>query len=324
MMEIADKYMRRALQLARNGELDASPNPMVGAVIVNSSGQIIGEGWHRRCGEGHAEVNAIASVKDKSSLTDATMYVTLEPCSHYGKTPPCAELIVKTGISRVVIGTLDPFEKVSGRGVRRLREAGVEVVTGVLEKECRELNHKFITAHTLHRPYITLKWAQSANGYIDGKISTKITSALVHKLRALNDGILVGSGTVLADNPSLDTRNFAGKSPVKIVLDRRHRVSSDMKCRKDDGARFILLDNYRSLEGAMSQLYEKGITSVLVEGGAQVLQSFINDCLWDEVRVEIGAKAIDGKVSAPNLVGRLNVSDSIIVGGTRIITIKKS
>ena len=156
-MEVNDIYMRRALQLARNGRLDASPNPMVGAVIVNPAGEIIGEGWHRKCGEGHAEVNAVASVADKSMLRDSTMYVTLEPCSHYGKTPPCAELIVNNGIPRVVIGSLDPFEKVSGRGVRRLREAGVEVVTGVLEKECRELNRKFMTAHSQHRPYVTLK-----------------------------------------------------------------------------------------------------------------------------------------------------------------------
>ena len=198
--------MQRALELARHGELDASPNPMVGAVIVAPDGSIIGEGWHRRHGEGHAEVNAIASVADQTMLRDATMYVTLEPCSHYGKTPPCASLIIEKGIPRVVVGCLDPYEKVAGRGVNMLREAGVEVETGCMEAECVALNRKFMTAHRLRRPYVTLKWAESADGYIDGHISTPVTSMLVHKLRATHDAILVGSGTVLADSPRLDTR----------------------------------------------------------------------------------------------------------------------
>lgn len=324
MMVIDVKYMRRALQLARNGELDTSPNPMVGAVIISPDGTIIGEGWHRRYGEGHAEVNAIASVKEKAALKDATMYVTLEPCSHYGKTPPCAELIVTMGIPRVVIGSLDPFEKVAGRGVKRLRDAGVEVVTGVLEKECLELNRKFITAHRLHRPYITLKWAQSADGYIDGKISTRLTSALTHRVRAVNDAILVGSETVLKDNPSLDTRYFAGKSPVKVVLDRRNRVGKEMKIFDGDNKSVIILNDYSSLEDAMKCLYERGIISVLVEGGAKVLQSFINANLWDAVRVEIGSKCIGGNVKAPNFKGLLDVSDNITVDGNRIISITKN
>ena len=224
---IDEKYMRRALELARHGELDASPNPMVGAVIVAPDGRIIGEGWHRRHGEGHAEVNAVASVADPSMLRDATMYVTLEPCSHYGKTPPCASLIIEKGIPRVVVGCLDPFEKVSGRGVNMLREAGVEVVTGCMEAECVALNRKFMTAHRLRRPYITLKWAESADGYIDGHISTPVTSMLVHKLRATHDAILVGSGTVLADRPRLDTRYFVGRSPLRVILDRRGRTGEE-------------------------------------------------------------------------------------------------
>lgn len=323
-MEVRDIYMRRALQLARNGELDVSPNPMVGAVIVDFSGAIIGEGWHRRCGEGHAEVNAIASVADKSKLRDATMYVTLEPCSHYGKTPPCADLIVSMGISCVVVGSLDPFEKVSGRGVSRLCEAGIEVVTGVLEAECRELNKKFMTAHRLHRPYVTLKWAQSADGFIDGKVSTPLTSAMVHKLRATNDAILIGSGTALADDPLLDTRLYAGKSPIKIVLDRRCRINRNMKLFRDNRASVMVLSDYGSLNDMLGALYQRGITSVLVEGGAKVLQSFIDAGIWDEIRTEIGAKNFNSNVKAPNINGLMDVIGNNIVDGNQIITLRNN
>jgi len=323
-MKVRDVYMRRALQLARNGELDASPNPMVGAVIVDSAGAIIGEGWHRRCGEGHAEVNAIASVADKSMLRDATMYVTLEPCSHHGKTPPCADLIVSMGIPSVVVGSLDSFEKVSGRGVSRLREAGIEVVTGVLEAECRELNKKFMSAHSMHRPYVTLKWAQSADGFIDGKISTPLTSAMVHKLRATNDAILIGSGTALADNPSLDTRLYAGKTPIKIVLDRRCRINSNMKLFRDNSVPAMVLSDYGSLNDMLVALYQRGITSVLVEGGAKVLQSFIDAGIWDEIRMEIGSKNFNSNVKAPNMNGRLDVIGNNIVDGNQIIILRNN
>lgn len=315
--------MKRALQLARNGELDASPNPMVGAVIVSPDGRIIGEGWHRRCGEGHAEVNAVASVTDKSLLCDATMYVTLEPCSHYGKTPPCADLIISMGIPRVVVGAMDPFEKVSGRGVKRLREAGVEVVTGILEDECVMLNAKFMTAHRNRRPYILLKWAQSADGFIDGKISTPLTSALVHKLRATYDAILVGSGTVLADNPSLDTRLFAGHSPLKVILDRRKRVADSMNIFRG-GTPVIILSDFTSLPEAMGMLYQRGITSLLVEGGAKVLQSFIDTSLWDEMRIEIGKDNLNGTVKAPNFDGVLDVVDTEIIDGNTVITLRNN
>ncbi len=317
-MDINEKYMRRALDLARHGLLDASPNPMVGAVIVGSDGRIIGEGWHRRCGEGHAEVNAVASVKDKDSLRDSTMYVTLEPCSHYGKTPPCADMIIERGIPRVVVGTADPFAKVSGRGIARMKAAGIEVVTGVLEDECRALNLKFMTAHEKQRPFITLKWAQSGDGFIDGKISTPLTSMLVHKLRATHDAILVGSGTVLADDPSLTTRLYAGKSPVKVVLDRRRRIGPEAGIFKGDTP-VIILSDYGSLGDAMSELYRKGITSVLVEGGAQVLESFMKEGLWDEIRVEISPECINGQVKAPDLISHPLVIDSETVDGHRII-----
>ncbi|MDE7474865.1 MAG: bifunctional diaminohydroxyphosphoribosylaminopyrimidine deaminase/5-amino-6-(5-phosphoribosylamino)uracil reductase RibD [Duncaniella sp.] len=320
-MQTDEKYMRRALELARHGELDASPNPMVGAVIVDPSGRIIGEGWHRRCGEGHAEVNAVASVKDPSMLRDATMYVTLEPCSHYGKTPPCADMIVEKGIPRVVIGTLDPFAKVSGRGVAKLLAAGVEVSTGMLEDECRELNRKFMTAHRLHRPYITLKWAQSADGYIDGRISTPVTSVAVHKMRATNDAILIGSGTALADNPTLTTRDFAGKSPVKVVLDRRRRLPADLRLFND--GEVIVLSDCRNLSEAMERLYDRGLTSVLVEGGAEILGSFLSEDLWDEIRVEVSPVCIDGKVKVPLLPQTDVIPNIETLDGHKIITYRK-
>lgn len=309
--------MRRALELARHGELDASPNPMVGAVIVDPSGRIIGEGWHRRCGEGHAEVNAVASVGNPESLRDSTMYVTLEPCSHYGKTPPCAELIVSMGIPRVVIGTLDPFAKVAGRGVARLLEAGVEVETGMLEKECRGLNRKFMTAHSCHRPYITLKWAQSADGFIDGHISTPLNSMLVHKLRATHDAILVGSGTALSDNPALDTRLFAGKSPLKVVLDRRGRVGRDLRMFGEGET--VVMSDYGSIAEAMHTLYERGVTSVLVEGGARIHEAFIKENLWDEIRVEVLPEEIKGHVRAANIPETNIVPNIETVDGHRII-----
>lgn len=282
--------MRRALGLASHGELHASPNPMVGAVIVAPDGRIIGEGWHRRCGEGHAEVNAVASVSeaDKPLLRRSTMFVTLEPCSHYGKTPPCAKLILDTGIPRVEVATVDPFARVSGRGIAMLREGGVDVSVGLLGDEARSLNRRFFGAHTRQRPWVTLKWAQSTDGFIDGRdtetdspaaISTPLTRAAVHRERALNQAILVGSGTVIADNPSLTVRDYAGSTPQRFALDRRGRL----------GARqglTILSDP--TPETALSRLYSDfGIISVLVEGGADLLNSFTEANLWDEARIEI-------------------------------------
>lgn len=293
--------MARALQLARNGALDASPNPMVGAVITDPNGFIIGEGWHRRCGEGHAEVNAVNSVTDKESLKSATMYVTLEPCSHYGRTPPCAELIINCGIPRVVVGTLDPFVKVAGRGIAMLRDTGIEVVTGIMETECRELNKRFFTAHITGRPFVTLKWAQTADGYIDGRISSPLTSMLVHRERACHDAILVGSGTVMADDPELDTRLFAGRSPLRVVLDGRGRIPSEARvfrdenvlyytsARRDDLPSFVtqIELNTTDVDAILRNLYSRGVTSLLVEGGATVLESFIKADCHDVVRVEV-------------------------------------
>ena len=222
-----EKYMQRCIELAGNGLCNVSPNPMVGAVIV-CDGKIIGEGYHIRCGEAHAEVNAIRSVKDESLLERSTIYVSLEPCSHYGKTPPCADLIIEKKIPRIVIGCQDPFSKVAGRGIQKLRDAGREVIVGVLEAECRQLICKFITFHTFHRPYITLKWAESQDGFIDlnrtagnpVKLSTPLTSMIVHKKRSESDAIMVGTRTALLDNPSLTVRNWYGKNPIRIVLDK--------------------------------------------------------------------------------------------------------
>ena len=310
-------YMRRALELARHGEPDAPPNPMVGAVIVGPDGRIIGEGWHRRCGEGHAEVNAVASVSDKSLLRDSTMYVTLEPCAHYGKTPPCARLITEMGIPRVVIGCRDPFAKVAGRGIAMLEEAGVEVEVGMLEKECLALNEKFMTAHTHRRPFITLKWAESADGFIDGHISTPLNSTAVHRLRATHDAILVGSGTWLADRPRLDTRLFAGKSPRRVVLDRRGRVT-------DAPGDVLIMSGYDTLREAMERLYaEHGITSVLVEGGAELHRSFMAEGLWDRMRIERSDKPTNGSVKAPTLPSDIRIESMTKIDNHDIINITK-
>ena len=242
-MTVDEKYMRRALQLAQQGSGHTSPNPMVGAVVVHE-GKIIGEGFHRCCGKAHAEVNAIAAVQDQSLLPESTIYVTLEPCSHYGKTPPCANLLISKGVKRVVVGVLDPFEKVSGRGVAMLRNAGIEVEVGVLEKECRDLNRRFFTAHTTGMPWVQLKWAQSSDGYLaneDGtmRFSTPLTLSLVHRERSMADAIVVGAGTVKIDNPSLTTRHWSGNSPLRVVLDRNLSIPSNCKLLNDGGKTLI-------------------------------------------------------------------------------------
>lgn len=290
-------YMRRALDLAAFGRGHVSPNPMVGAVIVEPGGHIIGEGWHRRYGGPHAEVNAFASVKDADAhlIAASTIYVSLEPCSHYGKTPPCAELLIAKGIKRCVAAVTDPNPKVAGRGLDMLRNAGIEVTAGVLEAEARTLNRTFFTAHTLHRPFVTLKWAQSADGYIDGHFSGPLARQLCHYRRAQADGIIVGAGTVIADNPSLDVRDIAGRSPRRIVLDRHSLVADRMP----DA---IHISGGRSIEELLASLYrDHGMISVLVEGGACVLDSFISAGLWDEAYVELSPRRIAGRIKAPTL-----------------------
>lgn len=303
--------MRRALELASRGLGDTNPNPMVGAVIVGPDGRIIGEGWHRRCGQGHAEVNAVASVseKDKALLGSSTMYVTLEPCSHWGRTPPCAKLIIDKDIPRVVVGASDPFDKVAGRGIAMLREAGVEVATGLLADESRRLNALFMTANgPQRRPFVTLKFACSADGFIDWRrdaehpgacrFSNAQTTLSAHRLRASHQAILCGSGTVLADSPRLDNRLWDGPRPVPVILDRRDRTQG---ARLPEGA--IVLDGDTSPAAVLADLYGRGIQSVLVEGGAQVLGSFIDAGLWDALRVETAPVVLGdaAEVRAPEL-----------------------
>ncbi len=301
-----EKYMARCLQLARNGEFTTAPNPMVGAVIVHD-GRIIGEGWHRKYGCPHAEVNALRSVRpeDECLLPQSTIYVSLEPCSHWGKTPPCAELLVEKKLRRVVVGCTDPNEKVSGRGIRRLREAGTEVEVGILEEECRSLNHKFMTFHTKHRPWITLKWAQSADGFLDRRrttradgdpvhFSTPWTQTLVHRLRALHQAILVGRKTWELDEPSLTTRLWPGKSPERIVLGSHVPVLSDERG---------VIRSIKAPEELLSPTFAEGgkIQSVLVEGGAQTLQSFLDADLWDEAYIEQSQIILGDGIRAPEM-----------------------
>ena len=287
-----EKYMRRCIQLARNGRMNAQPNPMVGAVIVHDD-RIIGEGYHVRCGEGHAEVNACASVKkeDEHLLRESTIYVSLEPCSHYGKTPPCADLLISKGFKRCVIGCQDPFAKVQGRGIQKLREAGIDVSVGVLEEECKALNKRFMTFHGKQRPFVTLKWAESEDGFIDGNISNTYTQMVCHKRRAEHQAILVGRKTWEADKPSLTVREWYGSSPKRYVV-------SSQSLTLPDG--FHLIQTTR-VEGILKRLYEDGIQTVLVEGGAELLQSFIDSGEWDECYVEKGDLTLCGRVKAPVL-----------------------
>ena len=317
-----EKYIRRCIQLARNGMCNAAPNPMVGAVIVHND-RIIGEGYHARCGEGHAEVNAIRSVKDESLLQESTIYVSLEPCSHYGKTPPCADLIIRKGIPRVVVGCVDPFSLVSGRGIQKLKDAGIDVKVGVLEAECRQLIKRFVTFNTQQRPYITLKWAESADGFIDinreeGQpvvLSTPITLMYVHKQRAEHHAILVGRRTALLDNPSLTTRNWYGKNPVRLVIDKELTLPTSLKLfdgraptwiftaqdkASTSQVTFFKLDFSRSiLPQILQKLYENKLQALLVEGGSQLLQSFIDEGLWDEIYTEHSAKVLENGVKGP-------------------------
>ena len=336
-----DKYMRRALQLARLGAGHTSPNPMVGAVIVGPDGTIIGEGWHRQCGQGHAEVNAVASVRDEKLLKNSTIYVTLEPCSHYGKTPPCARLLIEKGIPRVVVGCLDPFKEVSGRGVAMLREAGIEVVVGMLEKECRELNRRFMTAHTSGRPWVQLKWAQTADEYIAlppevGEnplhMSTPVTMRLMHRQRSLCDAIVVGAATARIDNPSLTTRYWPGKSPLRVVLSGNLSMGDNLNL-LTDGLPTIVYNNMKNEtlgaveyvkmdtsnpQAWLEDLYRRKVTSVMVEGGTQVLQYLIDAGMWDEARIETSPRRVGQGVLAPVIDGTVT-SREVIDGNTIIL-----
>lgn len=334
-----EKYMFRALSLAKLGIYSVAPNPMVGAVVVCEN-QIIGEGWHRGYGKAHAEPNAIYSVENQELLSKSTLYVNLEPCSHFGKTSPCADLIVSKKIKRVVIGCLDPNPKVSGRGVKLLKDAGIDVTVGILEAESRELNKRFIVFQEKKRPFVLLKWAQTADGFIDNlrkdkseralKISNTITRQLAHKMRTENMGIMAGTNTILLDNPSLTVRYWEGRQPVRIVIDRNNSIP-DSFIIKDGKVKTLIFTNEEldvaskceiipagkedlNLSFILNELCEKSIHSVLVEGGAMLLNSFLHAGHWDEANVEISTQTLSQGVHAPVIEERYCTSKQVIEG----------
>ena len=325
-------FMRRCFQLARKSEGFTKPNPLVGSIIVHQN-RIIGEGYHRQFGESHAEVNAINSVKDKSLLQHSTLYVSLEPCAHHGKTPPCVQLIISNKIPRVVIATRDPNPKVSGKGVELMKNAGIEVIEGVLEDEARDLNKNFFVNQLYSRPFIILKWAQSKDGFIDLHrepsenkqptiISNKLTHTIVHKFRTHVQGILVGTNTAILDNPKLTSRNWYGDNPTRIVIDRQNRLPHNLglfdgtvptiifteKAPKDiatlNSLKFIEMDfSEDTISQVLNHLYKEKIYSVLIEGGSKLLSSFIQYNMWDEAYIEIAGIELKSGVKAPKIQG---------------------
>lgn len=348
-----EQYIARCIEIARRGEYYVAPNPMVGAVLVDGNGRVLAEGWHERFGEGHAEVNCFKSLEKSKyrdiDLSKCTLFVSLEPCSHYGKTPPCAKLIIEKGVGRVVVGMLDPNPLVAGRGVKMLREAGIEVVVGVLEKECRELNKRFLMLHEHHRPYVVLKWAQTGDGFIDrnrrpnpdpshgGKgehlngalaISTERTKAIVHRMRAENMAIMVGTNTVIMDNPRLMTTHWEGRNPIRVTVDRHGRIPMESKIferKESDYAGIDPVIVYRERtewKYILEDLAGRGIHSIMVEGGTTLLNHIIETGLWDEMHIEVAPEITIGEgVAAPNV----NLSDFIgnleVVDGHKLYTI---
>jgi diaminohydroxyphosphoribosylaminopyrimidine deaminase / 5-amino-6-(5-phosphoribosylamino)uracil reductase len=327
-MSTAEIFMQRCLDLALLGIGDVAPNPMVGCVIVHE-GVIIGEGYHMKYGEPHAEVNAIHSVKNPELLLESTLYVSLEPCAHFGKTPPCSDLIIESRIPKVVIGTVDPFAEVAGKGIERMKNAGIEVEVGLLEKESRSLNRRFFTFHEKKRPYIILKWAQTLDGFIDTDRTEKqhptwITNALakrlVHKQRSEESAILIGTNTAEYDNPALTVREWTGAQPIRMVIDRIGRLNPELHIfdgnvptwvftaieRPDsENLKFITLDfNQNILPQMMAELYQREILSVIVEGGSELLNSFLEINLWDEAFVYTGNQFFGKGVAAPHISGK--------------------
>ena len=333
-MKIHEKYMRRCLTLAKKGLGSTRPNPMVGCVIVHNN-LIIGEGCTSPYGGDHAEVNAIMSVKNKELLPNATLYVSLEPCSHHGKTPPCSDLIVAHKIKEVIVGVIDDNSLVSGKGIEHLKNSGCKVSVGILEKECRELNKRFFTFHNKKRPYVILKWAETRDGFIDiireerseknpNWISNKVSQQLVHKWRSEEQSILVGTNTVINDNPRLNVRRWVGENPIRLILDNSLRIPHDFhvfdgsvqtivftssKFMFEKAKENIILeyiDYAKSIpQQICDKLYEKNIQSVIIEGGAQILQSFIYDKLWDEARIFIGNCSFGRGLKAPRIAGAI-------------------
>lgn len=321
-MDRDEQYMLRALQLAQLGGVQAAPNPMVGAVIVHND-RIIGEGFHQKYGEAHAEVNAVNAVKDQSLLREATIYVTLEPCAHFGKTPPCADLLVRSEFKRVVIAQVDPFSEVAGKGIEKLKQAGIRVDCGILEQQAKELNKRFITFHTKKRPFVSLKWAQTRDGFLAPDspekgihwISQPETQILTHQGRSTEQAILVGRTTIEKDNPSLTTRAFAGPNPLRIILDPNLSAPGNATVFTDGlptivlnlrenkqvhSVRYLQLENMEP-SSVLTALYQLNISSVLIEGGAHTLNRFIHEGLWDEALVITGDNEFLSGIPAPHI-----------------------
>ena len=328
-MKLHEKYISRCIELAKNGLGTTYPNPLVGSVIVYD-GKIIGEGWHKKSGEPHAEVNAVNSVKDKTLLKKATIYVSLEPCSHFGKTPPCCDLIIKNEIPNIVIGTVDPNIKVAGNGIKKLIDAGAAVTVGILEKECKKLNKRFFTFHEKKRPYIILKWAESQDGFIAPSknirneqkpfwITNEFSRQLAHKWRSEEQAILVGTNTVIDDNPRLDVRDWSGNNPIRIILDKNNRIQNDRHVLDNQTTTIILCQSITSINSEntiferidfdkniapqiIEVLYKHKIQSLIIEGGRQTLQTFIDENLWDEARIFVGNESLENGTKAPIVV----------------------
>ena len=318
--------MKRCLELASKGLENVSSNPMVGSVIVYEN-TIIGEGYHKEYGREHAEVNAIASVKDKSLLKDSTLYVNLEPCAHFGKTPPCSNLIIEHKIPKVVIGCVDTFSDVNGKGIIKMEKAGIEVNVGILEKESQELNKRFFTFHEKKRPYLILKWAESKDGFIAPKDQTTplwMTSyeskKLVHQFRSEEDAILVGRVTAEKDNPSLTVRELDGENPVRIVIDKDMKLSEKLnlfnneaktiifntqKTKIIDSNYYVKIEHKNLINNVLNELYKQNIQSLIIEGGTKTLQSFIDENLWDEARIFTANKMLVEGVKSPNIEGEI-------------------
>ena len=322
-------FMHRCLDLALLGMGEVAPNPMVGCVIVHN-GLIIGEGYHQKYGQAHAEVNAIRAVKNPELLSQSTLYVSLEPCAHFGKTPPCSDLIIESRIPHVVIGTIDPFAKVAGKGIERMQRAGIKVEVSILEQECRELNRRFFTFHEKKRPYILLKWAQTLDGFIDTDrtetqhptwITNALSKRLVHKQRSEESAILIGTNTALFDNPALTVREWTGNQPVRMVLDRKGRLNKELVVfdgkaptwvftglsgKKLENLEYVNLDFSQDvIPQLLTELYNREILSVIVEGGSILLSSFIKEGLWDEAFVYTGNQFFGSGIQAPHIVGQV-------------------
>ena len=342
-MKTHEHFIDKCIRLARKGALDVSPNPMVGCVIVYD-GEIIGEGYHKEYGKNHAEVNAINSVKDKSILKNSILYVNLEPCCHHGKTPPCTDLIIKYNIPKVVIGCIDTFSKVSGQGIKKLKDNSVEVIYGVLEKDCIELNKRFFCYHIKKRPYIILKWAKSKDNFIAPInqekpfwMTCEKSKKLVHSWRAEEDAILVGRKTVVADNPSLTVRMSEGKNPLRIVIDKELKLNEKSNV-FDDQAETIVFNNIKSTivdkttylkadfnnlnQDILNQLYNRDILSLIIEGGAITINSFIEKNLYDEIRVFTTDKILIKGVNSPELPD-INLIETSIINNDKLEVYKR-